>query len=453
MEIVDVFAPIFDEDNHYLILKSGRNAGKSTVIAQKIVHNLFTYEFDIIVTRANYGDLEGSMYTAIMKVIEDEGYGRWVETKKKPLRLINLLNDNIVYFQGIGGSDLSRTRSYETHKETSMVVIEEAQQLQSQDNLDQALATYRRGMDKDIWQIVMAFNPPKQNSHWINNYYRMKEHDIRYTCIWSSWLDIETKLKPMDIEEMLIEKETNPDNYRWLYMGETEGLFGGVYNTFNRSKHLITEVVMKGLIKEIGVHNVIVGIDAAHTIDKTAVIPAIILNNGQTVITDYFYHDPQRDGELSNDRLLPYIQEFLRKWHIRWGIRQNQRIDMIFDSANADLRITASYRMNSRKYRCQSYTLKNVIEMAQIMQNIFSRNVALILDEPIYNYVTQRQTIINPLVTQLESVMWAENGTKLDPKIPNDATDALTYGIAFYYKNPSALNFPKRQNFYERGVD
>ena len=52
-----------------------------------------------------------------------------------------------------------------------------------------------------------------------------------------------------------------------------------------------------------------------------------------------------------------------------------------------------------------------------------------------------------PLVYQLESVTWKDY--KLDPIIPNDYTDALTYGANVYFNNPDNLWLPERKGVYE----
>ena len=84
---------------------------------------------------------------------------------------------------------------------------------------------------------------------------------------------------------------------------------------------------------------------------------------------------------------------------------------MIFDSASADLRLVCAGRLPSR-YVCTAYTQKNIVQMAHIMQNAFSRNILYILDENgIHNWLTNRKEYgFHPLVTQLESVIWDEKG-------------------------------------------
>jgi len=88
--------------------------------------------------------------------------------------------------------------------------------------------------------------------------------------------------------------------------------------------------------------------------------------------------------------------------------------------------------------------------MADYMRNALGKNAILILDEGgYYNYINNRFMYgKNPLVEQLEQVIWDESGTTFERKIPNDCTDALTYGISFYFKNPGNLHFPKTGYFY-----
>ena len=49
------------------------------------------------------------------------------------------------------------------------------------------------------------------------------------------------------------------------------------------------------------------------------------------------------------------------------------RVDMIFDSASADLRLVCANRLPSR-FVCTRYSQKNIIQMAQIMQNAFRKS-------------------------------------------------------------------------------
>lgn len=451
MEVLYPYTKLFDKENHKALLKSGRTAGKSTSIFQLITTRFFEYpDLDIIVCRSNYGDLQKSLFSGILKYMSAEGLDKFVDTRTRPLKIISKYGKNVIHFEGVGGSDLERSKGLEPQNKVSLIVIDETQQLPKQENLDQALATFRRHLDTETYQIVLAFNPKRQNSHWLNEYFRVRESVPDWLTIHTTYKDIAKKLTDFDVAEIREEMIYNPSNYRYLYLGETEGLFGGVYHSFNRDFHLIKETKVRQMIKEIGIHSVLIGVDGATTRDKTAFIPTVILNNGQGIVLNYFFQDPEKNGALTNERLIPYVERWLYNLHDRWGIPNNKRIEMIFDSASADLRLTCAYRLPSR-YVCTSYSQKNVVEMAQIMQNIFSRNTLFILDEPIFNWMTNRiEYNHNPLVIQLESVIWDEKGKGFDDTIPNDCTDALTYSTAFYFKNPNALYFPRRQDYYER---
>lgn len=454
MNVLKPYNHLWDNNNHYIMIKSGRDAGKSKAISQRVVTQLFNVELDILICRSNYGDLEKSMFSEILAVLTEEKLLPFIEERKRPLKIINKLNGNIVYFEGIGGSDLSRSKGFKPHKPLSMIVVDETQQLPSQSNLDQALATFRRHLHDNIWQVILAFNPEPQNAHWCNEYYRINEDEADWCCIYSSYLDIWDVLSEADRTAIRREKRINPSNYRYLYLGETEGLFGGVYHTFDRKFHLVKNKQVKEMIDKYGIHSILIGVDGATTRDKTAFIPTFILNNGQGIVVEYFYHDPEVNGQFSDDALMPFVERWLEFLHNKYKISYNRPIRVIFDSASANLRLTFASRFPSR-YLCEAYTQKKVVQMARIMQNAFGRNVLFILDTgSVYDYMTNRPIVHHPLVKQLEGVIWDEKGKGFDPTVPNDATDALTYSTAYYFKNPQALFFNKDPNvlYFEREV-
>ncbi len=406
---------------------------------------------DMVVFRSNYADIKKSIMQEILNRFVEEGLYEFIETRQKPLQIINLLNDNIMYFEGIGGADVHRTKGFQAHKPISLVVGEELQQVPDIANLKEATATFVRSF-KDDTKTLYMFNPPRLASHWVNEYYRLKEHDSDFLCLHTSYKDIAKALAPQALREIELERKINPSNYKHQFLGYTEGLFGAVYADFSRDKHLITETVIKSLIKNIGVSQLLVGADPASTVDATALMPLLLLRNGQVVVLNYFYHDPKIYGHINNNMLAPLIKKWLYEDVLeRWGLSKVHRIDMVFDTnaVSNDLRSQLGYLLPNN-FALQGYSQKNVIEMADIMRNAFGKNAVLILDEGGYfNY--QNNNFVHgqhPLVTQLEQVIWNQDGSGFEKKIPNDCTDALTYGIAFYFKNPANLHFPDVGYFY-----
>jgi len=453
MTILKPYDQIFFTDKRYILLKSGRDAGKSKVSAQYIVAKFFELNNNILVCRDSYGDLEDTMFAEINDVLDEEGLIHLTEQRTRPLKIINKINGNIIYFKGVGGADLSRTKGFKTSKKLSVIMFDELQQLRKEANLHQALDSFRRHLDQEHGKVIMAFNPEPQNSHWCNEFYRLKsEEDPTYLCMWTSYKDIADVLTPVDLEAIELEAIINPSRYRHIYLGETDGLFGGVYHTFDRNFHLLTPSEADNLIKEHGIHQVLFGIDPATTRDSTAGVPVAILNNGQAVVLECFHHDPIKYGALSSDRLQPLLQQHIEMIENKYDLRfRNVPITFIVDGAAADLVTKLKYDLPKR-YRVISYTEKRVIQMAMVMQDAFSQNVLYIKDTGgIYNYVSKRfEKGYMPLVENLENVIWDEKGKGFDPIVPNDDSDALTYAVSTYFINPYNIYFPRRQNFYQK---
>lgn len=452
MNVLKPYDQIFTTDKPYVFLKSGRLAGKTVAVSQYVVKRFFEEEGDIVVFRSNYADIKKSIMQEILNVIVDMGLYDAIETRQKPLMIINQLNNNYMYFEGIGGADVHRTKGFKPHKGLTLVVGEELQQVPQHSNLKEALATFVRYYREDT-KTVFMFNPPRIASHWVNEFYRIKEYDEDYLCLHTSYKDIAQMLNKQALREIEIERKVNPSNYKHQFLGLTEGLFGAVYADFNRQKHLINEETARKLMTQVGVHQLLVGVDPASTRDSTALIPIVLLKNGQTVVLNYFYHEPKTFGHVNNERLTPLIIEWLTKDVLeRWNLNSMARIDLVFDTngVSNDLRSQLAHKL-PRNYYLQAYTQKNIIEMADYMRNALGKNAILILDEGgYYNYTTNHFTYgKHPLVEQLEQVVWDESGTQFERSIPNDCTDALTYGIAFYFRNPANLYFPQTGYFYK----
>lgn len=92
--------------------------------------------------------------------------------------------------------------------------------------------------------------------------------------------------------------------------------------------------------------------------------------------------------------------------------------------------------------------------MAQNVNDVFSRNVAYVAKtDGFFDYVKGRfvndREKLHPLVQQLESVVWNESGSGFEKSIDNDATDAFTYVVRYWYTNPDNLYLPEREEFYD----
>ena len=460
-EIMDIYLPIFETNKTYIFLKSGRAAGKSKAGAQLIFKKLMEEEGDIFVGRSNYSDLEQSVMAEIMNVADEFGLSDLLETRTRPLKIINKVNGNKVLFKGIGGADIHRTKGYVPDKEYwSLIVMDELQEVDKQMNLDEAMDTLLRRLAPD-GKILYMFNPDRNASHWCNEYYRLSTYNEDFLCIHSSYKDIARKLNSHTLKKILLEKDNNPSEYRYRYLGESEGLFGVVYASFDSQTHVLDKEFIKDtLIKKIGIHAVIIGADPASTKDATALVPILLLKNGQAISIDYFYHDPTKNGVVPNDKLSDIIREWLDELMEEYKIPYNFPIDMIFDTnaVSQDLMYTLDFKLPNN-FELKTYSGKKVIQMADQMRSAFSRNLLFIGDNGGYkNYITGNFVHgSQPLIRQLETVIWNKTGDGFDKNVPNDLTDALTYAAVHYFKNKGNMYYPEPKDFYkpykERGVN
>lgn len=228
---------------------------------------------------------------------------------------------------------------------------------------------------------------------------------------------------------------------KWI-LGKWVKAEGLVFPLFRRERHYLSP---KDFSRLYGLHRivrVIWGCDGATTNDATAIIPLAIMDNGQGVVLQPFYHNPKINGQLSNEQLIPYVQKYLRDMEKEYHFQQNG-VDfyMPVDCAASDLVITLAYHLPDY-FNVQKYTKKDIQLTTDIVNNAFSRNALVVLNfGGYYNYILDRFIEGDmQLVVDLESMTWSETDPlKYDPTIPNDCADAFRYAVCAYYINPDNL--------------
>ena len=104
---------------------------------------------DIAIGRCNANSLKDSCFNEVIEALDDFKDSR-----------------HRITFHGIGGSDVSRTRSFKPTNKLSLIVIEETQQLANQQQLDQALSSFVRHLDTSIpYHIMLLGNNPSTKQH------------------------------------------------------------------------------------------------------------------------------------------------------------------------------------------------------------------------------------------------------------------------------------------------
>lgn len=458
MQVAAIFKPLFENDYLNFILDSGRNGGKTKT--SSIVAGTSAAEKpmeDIVVARASSSSIKDSSYNEMCEVLKDiEQFDGLFHYKTSPCRIERKDGGTCIYFIGVGGSK-ERTKGIKPVHPVGIVILEETQELKSEEHLDQTLASLHRRFGKNC-KVIIIFNPPQNPNHWINRWYQKKKLDMDWCCIHSSWRDISMFLKDRDIKEILKIKRENQAYYDYLY-GGIPNAQGGIYPMFYDKKHIITPQQFEKL-RTMGIRPVlcIMSGDGAVTHDATAFNCKLIMNNGCAINCHPFYHDPQVDGQLSSHQL---VSQYLVKWFDEVCSRftlgtiaemyEAQRrginiglipIYMRIDSAAADLIRECQFYFSHRANVAPIHK-KTIMEMVGTCQNALGSDSEYFLEEGGYKSYVRNKWVEKErsvLVEQITSLEWDKSQTKYNDEIPNDMCDAWTYGTFFWYKNTENLH-------------
>ena len=452
MRVLENYLPLFDPKEHNIIANTPRASAKSTSLAQMsahlVVHTCKRSPHDIVVFRANANSLEGS----VMQEIEDwlDAFGADYTPHKGPMRLeVGACN---IYFLGVSGHDRSRVRGFKPKNKLIAIIGDECQQISAEENLKHALSTFRRYLDTAApYKVLLCGNPHEVKGHWWNTY--VQKMTGRYTKVHCTWRDLAKNglLNGDIIEDIKLEKEVNPALYRFMYEGDITDLAGGAYPSFRRERHLVSPDEAIEMTHGERIEVILWGGDGAIMNDATGIAPLAVMSSGRAFVLERFFYDPKKHGRtLAPSELAELIQLYLDDMEKKYNIIRDGVISSAFaiDCAAADLITQLRYTIPDY-HAVLSFTGKNVIRNNSVINNCFARNMLYIIDYGGYkDYLTGKFVPCeDPLAEQLESVVWKNNA--LDPAIPNDLSDALTYGACFYYENPENLYLPERKKYYE----
>lgn len=448
LEVIKPYDRLYTTDKNRIYMYSPRLSGKSTAMAQFLVYCCRKYpKRDILVARANYNALEDSLFQEILAVQEQIGLNGFFKAKTSPLRMETILG-NSVLFKGIGGSDMSRTRGIKSINKFAVAIIDEAQQLKDEMQLQHAISTIMRNLMPN-GKILIAGNPAEVKGHWWNQYCRARRGAMNCEFIDATYLDIASYLDDEVLQDIEIQRTYNPALYKFMYLGSLDELQGGAYAQFNRDKHYLTESQLAPLFAGERFEYVIFGTDGAVARDSTCICPIAIMSSGRAVVLERFIYNPSATGQiLSTAQLMVYIKQYLSDLENKYQFNK-QYVEKIFavDCASADLIAQLRYELDDT-FIVKAFTHKNPIRNNSVVNDAFAKGVLYIKNMGgQYLYHSGRTTQDDDLLIALESVVW--KSYKLDPAIPNDTTDALTYGVNYYYENPDNLAFPERKKVYD----
>lgn len=450
------YKPLYDADKHYLICNSGRISGKSFEISRLASLWLARYpQDDVMYCRATAESIGDSIYNELCEKVDE--INLWHKDTKKPYHITTAYG-NEVHFKGLDGNT-NRTKGNKPKRKYSLIIIDECEEIRSELNLEQALASFKRHLDMSVdWKVIFAGNPSEQRSHWWNTWVEKHAKTDKYTLIKSTYKDIIKILPSEVVEDIELNFIINPQLARFMYLGDITDLAGGAYPSFRREKHLITQEQASQMFRGDTIEAVIFGTDGAIKIDATCVSPIAVMRSGRACVLERFIYDPTRTGRpLAPIQYAEYISKYAEWMDSKYGFRDNGvSCWFVIDCAAADLVMQLAYTLNSY-FDVKAFTNKSIINNTAVVNSVFARNMCYVIDYGGYydwenwNAADKAPPLIptdtDVLCAQLESVVWKNN--KLDPAVPNDCSDSLVYGLQ-WYMNPEnyEIELPEKEKKY-----
>ena len=411
LQIAPKFKEVFLSKAKNIVLYSPRAAGKSFVAYDLAIAYMIKYpNHDIAIARANANSLRDSCYAEVLSRISKYNVHRLLRGVVSPPKIHGA--NNVSYFLGIGGPDKNRTRSFMPSNKLSLIIVEETQSLKDEESLTHAMSSLTRHLDENInSHVVYLGNNPDTESHWWYKFKNNHKSNPNSLVIESTYLDIYHLLGESLKDEINFLKEVNTPEYERVYLGKFNTTQDrAVYNF--KEHHYIDKIP-----DDERIWFVYLGVDGAIRRDKTAVVPIAVSRTNRMYVLPSFIHDPTIGGVLSSRDQSFKIHQYLYKTMVeRWGFLLPHKA--IVDNAAADLIL----ELRARGIETVQFNDKKTEETLEKLNTFFGANQIFIIKSPTNDQLIkeiQENTFINK---------------KLNPSIPNDALDALRYGVFAIYK-------------------
>ncbi len=466
------YAPIFDDSRHMFLLKGGRLSGKTKSCILTILSTMLNDPYhDWIIFRATMSSFRDSIKNEMESAISSNPkLNANFRVVKTPLEIRRIKNAGNVYFKGADsiGSDNGRTKGLKTAHPLKGVMVEESQQFRDKDALDQALASARRNFTQEgnsicaDWKILVVYNPPQSKGHWINQWALECENDPDWTIIDTSYLDILPFINDIDLREIRKDKLKDPEHYEWFYMGKPGGGAGSVYPMLTDDYLIPQNQVARRSQRQLPVA-ILIGCDGAVDRDCTEFAVGVVLEDGTVWFKqkDFFHWDPKKMGAMAS---YPLCERYAWKWFYGWndekgahlGIQSKYRdvtgrypLPILFFVDDAATELYQAIRTYFGKYaQVISKAHKgSIVNMVDCVRGAFLQGKCWFVDEGGFmDYSKEIPTYVGGSFNafdQMRSLRFDDTFLKYDDTIPNDASDAVTYALWNWFKNPSNIAFGK----------
>lgn len=336
INLANLINPAFDKvlfsTKSHLVLKGGRGSTKSSVISIKLVNDFLNDPLSNVVVLRKVGKyLRMSVYEQIKWAIYEMGIEKQFRFGTSPLQITHIKTGTAFYFYGV--DDPMKLKSQKIAKGyVSMLWFEELAEFAGREDIDVVEDTFIRQKLPNGKQVLVYFsyNPPRNPYDWINEWIADKSSDPTYFIHHSTYLDDTLDFLSSEIKEKIERyKETDPDYYRWMYLGEVIGLGNHVYN-MNYFKPL------DSLPEDDRLIGISFALDTGHQQSATACGAYGLTAKGNVILLDTFYYSPAgKTIKKAPSELTVMIHDFIDEVMKTYRV---PKLKMTIDSAEGALR-------------------------------------------------------------------------------------------------------------------
>jgi len=249
IHLSEIISPVFHEVwsafDYYttVVMKGGRNSGKSTTTAIWIIKQLMQKPINALVVRKVERTLRDSVFEQLKEAIKILNVDSEWSERVSPLSLTHTPSGARIIFRG--ADDTAKMKSIKTSKYPIAVLwIEELAEFKTEDEVGVIVnSVIRAELDPGLkYTVIMTYNPPKRKQNWVNKKYNTQFQNKNVYVHHSDYRDNPFVSKAF-IEEAEHVKETNEHKYKWVFLGEPIG--GGVVPFNNLVFRRITDDEIK----------------------------------------------------------------------------------------------------------------------------------------------------------------------------------------------------------------
>ena len=228
----DVYLPILDNEDRYLVIYGGGSSGKSYSICQRWVYLMMKRKMNLLVIRQTGSSNRTSTFALFKQIISKWNLSNLFKINESDMRIKCLTNKNEIVFAGLDDVEKLKSITF-TNGELTHIWVEEATETTEAD-INQLKIRLRGGTSKK--QMVLSFNPIDIN-HWIKKHFVDSE---LATVLHTTYLD--NKFLTEDDKAVLESFKLTDPYYYDVYCKGNWGILGKTFFDARKIQERLTNL-------------------------------------------------------------------------------------------------------------------------------------------------------------------------------------------------------------------